>query len=42
MGVTSGDYSIQYLGEMVTIAMKNEILKTIYGKHIYTLADLGL
>ncbi|GED34777.1 hypothetical protein P9G84_30920 [Brevibacillus centrosporus] len=42
MGVSNGDFSIQYLGETVTIALKNGILKTVYGKNTYTLADLGL
>lgn len=42
LGITSGTHSIQYLGETLTIAVKNGILKTIYGHHTYRLSDFGL
>ena len=38
-GVLNGEYSVQYLGEEIAVALQNGLFKTAYGPHYFTLEE---
>lgn len=40
LGIQTGSHETTYMGEKVTIQLANNILKTAYGNHSYTMEQL--